>query len=200
MEKAKLPALGYTSVEEALGEKFHLSPGLLKKLNPGKSFATGEQIIVPNVVATDALPKASKVVVDKSDATVSLVDAAGKTYAQFPATMGSEHDPLPIGEWKIKGVAKNPTFHYNPKLFWDANPTHSKATIPAGPNNPVGVAWVDFSKEQDGIHGTPEHAKISKTASPDCIRLANWDDLSLSPAGAPGPAPAVRRVALTRGG
>ena len=44
MEKAKLPALGYTSVQEALGEKFHMSPTLLKKLNPKASFAAGEQI------------------------------------------------------------------------------------------------------------------------------------------------------------
>lgn len=186
MEKSKLTALGYTSVEEALGEKFHVSPGLLKKLNPGKAFAAGDQIIVPNVIDTQALPKAAKVVVDKSDATVSLVDASGKTYAQFPATMGSEHDPLPLGEWKIKGVAKNPTFHYNPALFWDANPTHAKATIPAGPNNPVGVVWVDLSKEHYGIHGTPEPSKIGKTQSHGCIRLTNWDAMALSQAVSPG--------------
>jgi len=186
MEKSKLTALGYTSVEEALGEKFHLSPGLLKKLNPGKAFAAGDQIIVPNVIDTQALPKAAKVVVDKSDATVSLVDASGKTYAQFPATMGSEHDPLPLGDWKIKGVAKNPTFHYNPALFWDANPAHAKATIPAGPNNPVGVVWVDLSKDHYGIHGTPEPSRISKTASHGCIRLTNWDAMSLSQAVSPG--------------
>jgi len=186
MEKSKLTALGYASVQEALGEKFHSSPALLHKLNPGKAFANGEQIIVPNVIGTDALAKADKVVVDKSDATVTLVDAAGKTYAQFPATMGSEHDPLPLGDWKIKGVAKNPTFHYNPALFWDANPAHAKATIPAGPNNPVGVVWVDLSKDHYGIHGTPEPSKIGKTESHGCIRLTNWDATSLSQAVSPG--------------
>jgi len=186
MEKSKLTALGYASVQEALGEKFHSSPALLQKLNPGKAFATGEQIIVPNVIGTDALAKADKVVVDKSDATVSLLDAAGKTYAQFPATMGSEHDPLPLGDWKIRGVAKNPTFHYNPALFWDANQAHAKATIPAGPNNPVGVVWVDLSKDHYGIHGTPEPSKIGKTESHGCIRLTNWDAMSLSQAVSPG--------------
>ncbi len=191
MEKAKLTALSYTSVQEAMGEKFHASPALLEKLNSGKSFAAGESIVVPNVTGTgEGLAKAAKVVVDKSDATVSLVDAAGKTYAQFPATMGSVHDPLPIGDWKIQGVANNPSFHYNPALFWDANPTHAKAKIPAGPNNPVGVVWVDLSKEHYGIHGTPEPSKIGKTASHGCIRLTNWDALTLSHAVAPG-TPAV---------
>jgi len=191
MEKAKLTALGYSSVQEALGEKFHASPALLQKLNPGKSFAAGETIVAPNVAGTsEGLPKAAKVVVDKSDATVSLVDANGKAYATFPATMGSVHDPLPIGDWKIQGVANNPTFHYNPALFWDANPTHAKAKIPAGPNNPVGVVWVDLSKDHYGIHGTPEPSKIGKTESHGCIRLTNWDALTLSRAVAPG-TPAV---------
>ncbi len=187
IEKSKLSALGYTSAVEALGEKFHASPKLLQKLNPGKDLGkSGEQITVPNVADASPLAKADSVVVDKSDSTVSLVDAAGKTFAQFPATIGSEHDPLPIGEWKILGVAKNPTFHYNPALFWDANPAHAKATIPAGPNNPVGVVWVDLSKEHYGIHGTPEPSKIGKSQSHGCIRLTNWDAQVLALAVAPG--------------
>jgi lipoprotein-anchoring transpeptidase ErfK/SrfK len=187
MEKAKLPALGYESPLEALGEKFHASPKLLQQLNPGKDFATaGQQIVVPDVNSPAPLPKAAKVVVDKSDSVVMLVDAAGKTIAQYPATMGSEHDPLPLGEWKIRGVSRNPEFHYNPALFWDANPTHEKATIPPGPNNPVGVVWIDLSKDHYGIHGTPEPSKISKTQSHGCIRLTNWDALALAQAVSPG--------------
>jgi lipoprotein-anchoring transpeptidase ErfK/SrfK len=191
MEKAALPAMGYSSVQEALGEKFHSSPALLETLNPGKTFAAGDTIVVPNVLpGSQPLPKAAQVVVDKSDATVSLVDAAGKTYARFPATMGSTHDPLPLGLWKINGVGNNPDFHYNPALFWDANPKHAKATIKPGPNNPVGVVWVDLSKDHYGIHGTPEPRTIGKTASHGCIRLTNWDALQLASAVAPG-TPAV---------
>jgi lipoprotein-anchoring transpeptidase ErfK/SrfK len=69
----------------------------------------------------------------------------------------------------------NPTFHYNPALFWDADPTHAKATIPAGPNNPVGVTWIDLSREHYGIHGTPEPSSVGKTSSHGCIRLTNWN-------------------------
>ena len=183
--KSKLEKLGYASPMEALGEKFHASPRLLQRLNPGKSFAVGESVLVPNVTQGE-LPKAAKVIVDKSDATVSVVDAQDKVLAQFPASMGSAHDPLPLGEWKINGVAQSPTFHYNPKLFWDANPEHSKATIAPGPNNPVGEVWIDLSKEHYGIHGTPEPANIGKTQSHGCIRLTNWDARALATAVAPG--------------
>lgn len=186
MEKAELQALGFESAAEALGEKFHASPKLLGKLNPGKTFAAGETIVVPLVTVEQPLAKAATVVVDKSDSTVSLVDEAGATFAQFPASTGSERDPLPLGEWKVLGVARNPVFHYNPELFWDANPKDAKAKIPPGPNNPVGTVWVDLSKEHYGIHGTPEPGKVGKTQSHGCIRLANWNADLLAQAVGPG--------------
>ena len=174
--KAKLASLGYSSALEALGEKFHASPTLLQRLNPGKDLAKlGEQITVPNVLDAEPLPKAAKILVDKSDRTLALLDAAGKVFAQFPSSSGTDKDPLPIGTWKVNGISKNPVFHYNPKLFWDAEPGDKKATIPAGPNNPVGIAWIDLSKPHYGIHGTPVPASIGKTQSHGCIRLTNWD-------------------------
>jgi lipoprotein-anchoring transpeptidase ErfK/SrfK len=187
MEKSKMPALGFGSPAEALGEKFHVSPALLQRLNPGKDLGhAGEEIVVPNIEPSAPIPAAEKLVVDKSNSTVSLLDTGGKVIAQFPASMGSEHDPLPIGNWKVKGVAKNPVFKYNPKLFWDADTAHAKATIPAGPNNPVGIVWIDLSKEHYGIHGTPEPRNIGKTESHGCIRMANWSAWTLSQSVSPG--------------
>jgi len=180
MAKAKLTRLGYASPLEGIAEKFHISPALLQKLNPGKSFKdSGQKIFVPNVSA-GLEAKAARVIVSKSDSTVKVLDDAGKVIAQYPATSGSEHDPLPIGEWQITGVFKNPKFNYNPDLFWDANPKDTKASIPAGPNNPVGVVWIDISKEHYGIHGTPSPALIGHAESHGCIRLTNWDALELA--------------------
>jgi lipoprotein-anchoring transpeptidase ErfK/SrfK len=180
MEQSKLPALAYASILEALGERFHASPALLKALNPKAAFAAGEQIEVPNVERGPIGGPAAKVVVDKSDRAVIVLDAAGKAIARYPASMGSERDPLPVGEWKINGATKEPpVFNYNPDLFWDADPGHSKAKIPAGPNNPVGLVWIDLSKEHYGIHGTPRPENVGKTQSHGCIRLTNWDALEL---------------------
>lgn len=221
-DKAKLQALHYSSVEEALAEKFHTTPAFLKELNPGADLRKpGTPILVPNVRGTASmaegaraaaanaaanpvtwremvhelsvqpgLPKAAKVIVDKSDTSVRAVDARGRTIAFFPATIGSEKDPLPIGNWTIKGTAQLPPFNYNPDLFWDAEPGDKKAKIPAGPNNPVGIAWMDLSKPHYGIHGTPEPSTISRTESHGCIRLSNWDVARLATMVAPG-TPAV---------
>ena len=182
-DKARLSALGYANSAEALGEKFHASPALLKRLNAGKDLGrAGEQITVPNLGPANSVPKAATIVVDRSDGTLTLLDADGAVIAQFPASTGSAHDPLPVGTWKVQGIAKNPVYHYNPKLFWDANPGDAKAKIPGGPNNPVGVVWIDLSKEHYGIHGTPEPSGIGKTQSHGCIRLTNWDALAVAQA------------------
>jgi lipoprotein-anchoring transpeptidase ErfK/SrfK len=94
--------------------------------------------------------------------------------------MGSEHDPLPIGNWKIQGTSYLPSFHYNPDLFWDAKPGDTKETLKPGPNGPVGVVWMDLDKEHYGIHGTSTPETIGRTTSHGCIRLTNWDAARLS--------------------
>ena len=187
MEKAKLPAMGWSSPLEALAEKYHASPRLMTELNPGISFdQAGQSIEVPNVADVPPPGKAARVVVSKSQSSVEAQDAEGRILAWYPATIGSEHDPLPIGDWKIRGVSRNPDFHYNPDLFWDSKPADAKARIAPGPNNPVGVAWIDLSKEHYGIHGTPEPSTIGKTQSHGCIRLTNWDVWELQQMVSPG--------------
>lgn len=197
MAKSKLTALGFTSLMELLGERFHSSPALLRSLNPRARWSAGATIQVPNVrMAHDAEPHAptsaapapaaaaavtaSKIVVSKSQSNVTVFDAAGATIFYAPLTSGSEHDPLPIGEWVVNGVSRNPKFSYNPDLFWDADPAHTKALLPAGPNGPVGVVWIDISKEHYGLHGTPEPGQIGHSESHGCVRLTNWDALTLA--------------------
>ena len=182
--KAGLKRLSYTSQLEMLAEKFHASPALLKRLNPRLRLGAGQQIVVPNVIVVsdaEGKPQPDVVVhVSKSSSTLWVTDGTGKTIMHAPVTSGSEHDPLPIGMWSVTAVSRNPSFNYNPDLFWDANPSQSKAKIPPGPNNPVGVVWIDLSKEHYGIHGTPEPSTIGHAESHGCVRLTNWDALRLA--------------------
>ncbi len=184
--QAALPVMGYTSAEEELAARFHTSVAVLHSLNPGVDLTSvGQQLTVPNAIV---LPpgRAARVVVSKSDSSVRAYGADGKLLAYYVATIGSDHDPLPIGNWKILGVSRNPVFHYNPDLFWDAKPGDTKATIQPGPNNPVGLVWIDLSKEHYGIHGTPDPALIGHAFSHGCIRLTNWDALDLAAMVRPG--------------
>jgi lipoprotein-anchoring transpeptidase ErfK/SrfK len=223
MEKARLPSLTYTSPLEALAERYHSAPQLIRRLNPEAKFTAGEQIQVPNVepfivpaprmisapkearaetgttgrgargraatppVNDDLAAKPDVVVtVSKSSSTLTVVDADKRVVMFAPVTTGSEHDPLPVGEWKVTGIQFSPQFRYNPDLFWDADPAHTKALLKPGPNNPVGVVWIDLSKKHYGIHGTPEPAAIGKTTSHGCVRLTNWDAMRLAGLVKPG--------------
>jgi lipoprotein-anchoring transpeptidase ErfK/SrfK len=189
VEKSKLKALVYTSLLEMLAERFHTTPEFLRKLNPQARFAAGETIRVPAVrqVSTEPAkaPEGVQVVVSKGSSTLTVLHGDRAVFFA-PVTAGSSHDPLPIGNWEVKGVARDPSFNYNPDLFWDADPDHSKAKIPAGPNNPVGRVWIDLSKEHYGIHGTPEPRTIGRSFSHGCVRLTNWDALTLAALVEPG--------------
>ena len=207
--QAKLPQLQYRNLVEALAERFHTTPQALTSLNPpGSRIEAGTVIRVPNIPDVDearfgkdergwnetlvrlgvapAQPVIAKVVVDKSEGVLKAFAGNDKLIAQFPATMGSEHDPLPIGTWKIQGVSRNPDFHYNPDLFWDADANDRAVTLKPGPNGPVGVVWIDISKPHYGIHGTSEPSTIGRAESHGCIRLTNWDAARLAQMVKPG--------------
>jgi lipoprotein-anchoring transpeptidase ErfK/SrfK len=125
-------------------------------------------------------PEARRIVVDKSESWLKAYDDAGKLLATYTVTSGSGHDPLPLGEWGITGVSHNPPFTFDPDLFWDVPDSEAEKRIPPGPNGPVGVVWIDLTKEHYGIHGTPEPQNIGVTQSHGCVRLTNWDAARLA--------------------
>jgi lipoprotein-anchoring transpeptidase ErfK/SrfK len=180
-EQATLPALGYGSLSEKIAERFHAAPALFTRLNSGVKLESGATIVVPDVTPFD---ESKKPVRETSAGNISVevtregslrVLSGEKTLFFAPVSSGSSHDPLPLGTWKVTSVSWMPTFNYNPDLFWDAKATDTKATIKPGPNNPVGVVWIDLSAEHYGLHGTPEPSHIGYTQSHGCVRLTNWD-------------------------
>jgi lipoprotein-anchoring transpeptidase ErfK/SrfK len=197
-EQGTLPALAYTSIGEMLAERFHASPALLRRLNASakRPLAAGVRLAVPNVdplvppqgsgrrrdaeTATDGVPQAVEVVVSQNTNDLIALDAKGAVIFYAPVSSGSEHDPLPIGDWTVRGVYLNPRFFYNPDLFWDADSSNTKTRIAAGPNNPVGLVWIDLDRPHYGLHGTPEPSMVGVTQSHGCVRLTNWDAVRLA--------------------
>jgi lipoprotein-anchoring transpeptidase ErfK/SrfK len=174
MDRAKLARLDYEDVVEMLGERFHASPKLLRDLNRNATFSAGATIRVPDVRST-ARKKAASLRIFKKESVLMAVDAQGRPVALFPISLGSPRDELPVGSLKIVSAAENPTFDYDPALLNDKNPNHTKVSIAAGPNNPVGVAWLGLSKKHYGIHGTPNPAVVGHRETNGCVHLTNWD-------------------------
>ena len=180
-EKAALKRLSYTSVQELLAEKFHMSEKLLRQLNPNARFEeAGTEIVVANVQREELPRKVSRVEVDGARQNVIAYDSSNAIVAVYPATVGSAERPSPSGEFKVTGVAQNPTYHYDPKLNFRGVDVQEPLDLPAGPNNPVGLVWIALSAKGYGIHGTPDPGTVSKRTSHGCIRLTNWDALELA--------------------
>lgn len=193
MEKSALDALAYRSVAEMLAERFHTSERILTNLNPGAQWETGAILYVPNVepfvpparteTREEHPPAAAEVAavhVSKAASMLTVKGRDGRVVFAAPVSSGSEHDPLPLGEWKVTAVYLQPIFNYNPDLFWDGDPAHAKAKLPPGPNSPVGVVWIDLDKDHYGLHGTPEPERIGLSQSNGCVRLTNWDAMRLA--------------------
>jgi lipoprotein-anchoring transpeptidase ErfK/SrfK len=183
VEQAQLSALNYKSPLEEVAERFHVSPVLLEQLNHNAPLTEGREIQVPAVTPFDPADRPAPpaeaddvaIEVSRADSALRVTHADGSVVAFAPVTTGSVHDPLPPGNWTVTSVDWHPVFHYDPKLFWDAKATDTKATIQPGPNNPVGVVWISLSLEHYGLHGTPEPGHIGRTQSHGCVRMTNWD-------------------------
>ena len=179
-EKAKLDRLGYTSVTEALAERFHMDENYLKALNPGVNFDRPGTIIRVANIRPPIKGEVTRIVADKASKQVRAYDAAGKLVAAYPATIGSQDTPSPSGTVAVERIAHDPEYTYNPKINFKQGENDKVLTIPPGPNGPVGSIWIALSKPTYGIHGTPEPSKIGKTYSNGCVRLTNWDAAELA--------------------
>lgn len=199
---AALDHLGYHSARELLAEKFHMSEELLSVLNRGSDFnRVGSKIVVANVAPLDtrtasAARKAQparhrpaiaahatgrmRVEVNKSDQAVRVYTEDGSLLAYYPASIGSAEKPAPSGTFQVRQVEQNPTYRYDPKYGFKGQKAKRPVNVAPGPNNPVGLVWIGLSAPSYGIHGTPSPEAVSKTQSHGCIRLTNWDALSLA--------------------
>ena len=187
-EQANLTALGYTSAAELIAERFHMDEDLLRAMNPGVNFdGAGQEIIVANPARPALSANVARIEVDAGEKAVKAYDAPGMLLAFYPSTIGSSEQPSPTGSMKVNGVARHPTYTYDPrKLDYAKGKITRRLTVAAGPNNPVGAVWIDLSKPTYGIHGTPNPDVIGKSVSNGCVRLTNWDVIALSLGVKPG--------------
>lgn len=180
---AKIDHLGFTSPLEALAEKFHMDEGLLTSLNPGADLSKAGTTILVAATGPETLPVAvASIDVNKARRQVRAYGPDGGLVAVYPATVGSTERPAPSGRFEVKGVARNPTYTYDPKRLTFGDRKLGKLTIKPGPNNPVGAVWIDLSIPTYGIHGAPEPQLVGKVASHGCVRLTNWDARQLASA------------------
>lgn len=193
-EQAKSTAMTYRSVVEAIAEKFHTDVNFLEELNPGRtvSIREGDSLIVPNVMPFELTTVAEgtaksensshddiRVKIDTGTSMLTVLENK-KTIAAYPVTIGSEQNESPIGDWKVTEISGMPNFRYDKSMLQEGVRSDDFYMLPPGPNNPVGVTWIQLNKSGIGMHGTSEPDTIGRSSSHGCVRLANWDIVRLA--------------------
>jgi len=189
-EQSRKKFLPYPGYIDFVAERYHCSTEFLTRLNPGVRFSKlnlGDQVRVPNVAPfkvedmppTGNLPereeyKTRYIVITRKDTILELFDG-DKLIAAIPIAPGSPAHPTPPGKWRILGIASMPTFRWDAGVLNHGVRTNNFYMLPAGPRNPVGVAWIGLNKPGIGIHGTNNPYSIGTFASHGCMRTANWD-------------------------
>src|SRR5437763_8593690 len=165
-------------------EPFEL--GAVKDLEPGSEIAPqvandnpDEPEQKPDLNSEPTAAAKTSVKVDVKTNMLGVFEG-DKIIAAYPVTVGSTQTATPIGEWKVRGVAKLPTFRYDEQMLKRGERSKNFHMLPPGPNSPVGVVWIALYKRGVGIHGTDEPSTIGQAVSHGCIRLANWDIVRLA--------------------
>jgi lipoprotein-anchoring transpeptidase ErfK/SrfK len=198
-EKAATSVLLYESLAEYTAERFHTDLSTLRRLNPGLDLTKlklGKKLRVPAVkpfiietwppagIAARKAPEGTTLRIDHNARMIEVLGADGHLTATFPITVSQKPEHRRIGVWHIKAMAPNPRFLWDDLMLKEGRAGKVKYDLPPGPNNPVGILWLDIEPDQGpqshiGIHGTPEPARIGRNHSSGCIRLANWDIVRL---------------------
>jgi lipoprotein-anchoring transpeptidase ErfK/SrfK len=128
----------------------------------------------------------AKIVISDGGRYLHALDASDRILYHFPATLGSDYSPSPTGDYRITNIAHDPTWHYQPELLEGVADDEPDAVLPPGPNNAVGVVWLQLSRPHYGIHGTSAPETIGYATSNGCVRLTNWDAEFLARRADPG--------------
>ncbi|WIJ24976.1 L,D-transpeptidase [Devosia sp. RR2S18] len=176
---AKMEWLGYASVAERLAERFHMDQDFLEKLNPQSDFKVGQTISVVEPGSREN-EQITRVEVMKSTQRLAAYNEAGEMVTNYPVTVGSDQLPSPSGTHEVKAIALPASYTYQPDKNFQQGNNDEMLILPPGPNNPVGIVWIDLTKPTYGIHGTPQPAELFQDFSNGCVRMTNWDARELA--------------------
>jgi len=119
----------------------------------------------------------------------------GEEVESFAVAIGTEDYPTPTGDFEIRKVIWNPSWH-PPDSKW-ARGKSPKG--PGHPDNPMKRVKMFFKEPDYYIHGTAADDSLGKAESHGCIRMSEEDvtrlaQLVMEQGGKPMPEPWYRRI------
>jgi lipoprotein-anchoring transpeptidase ErfK/SrfK len=179
--KSQQARLDYETVLELVAEKAWSNPALIRQLNPQvnwESALPGLVVRLPNVAPPPHRTRLACLRISLAGRTLEAFDDAANVLLHAPCSIARNVAKRPVGELHVVAVVPNPTYTFDPAIFPEspeARQLGRRLLLPAGPNNPVGTAWIGLDRPGYGIHGTPRPEDVGHTESHGCFRLANWN-------------------------
>ena len=160
-----------------IARHFGLGVNAITAANPGVDVwvpEAGKRIVLPlNFILPDT-PRNGIVV---NLATMRLFQFKGgrdsRVVSTYPVGVGTTEKPTPTGQMHVARKAARPTWHV-PASIAEAHRKKGDplpASIPPGPENPLGEFALYLSKSGYLIHGTNKPASIGLKATNGCVRL-----------------------------
>ena len=157
LDIAKQYGLGYNEIAD-------LYPEIDPWVPPtGKKLVIPSQWILPKV-------KESGIVINVAELRLYYF-INGNLAKTFPVGIGDLDWVTPTGVFQIGMKQKNPVWHVPSSL----RQKYKVATMPPGPDNPLGAYWMGLGDSNYGIHGTPLPWSVGRPATHGCIRLYDED-------------------------
>ena len=182
--KSQQTALEYQTALEVVADRRHAERALLQQLNPGinwSKIAPGRVVAAPAVTRDGPRSPAGRVETSCRTMSWRFLNTDGRVIGLFPVSIAQGVYKRPVGILHVTDIIPNPNYTFDPDVFpesAEARELGRKLTLPPGPRNPVGLAWIGLDRPGYGIHGTPAPEKVGRTESHGCFRLANWDALT----------------------
>lgn len=216
------PMLAYATPWEFVAERFHCDEAFLRALNSHITIVpqAGTEFRVPNVkpfeierCLADPLqpPPDSDVTATIEDLSLLQIFRKGSLIAVMPV-VSARPGLRGRGTWTILGAIPGPRLATKREPTASATPAPppfgqpppppaptptplpSPEFLPSGPNNPVGIIWIDLAKSDSpnplpyGLHGTSVPDQMKQMDSIGGFRMANWNiarAVRLLPSGTP---------------
>ena len=160
-----------------IARHFGLGVNAISAANPGVDVwvpEAGKRVMLPLSFILPDTPRNGIVV---NLATMRLFQFKGDSDSQvvstYPVGVGTSEKPTPTGLMHVARKAARPTWHV-PASIAEAHRKKGDplpATIPPGPENPLGECALYLSKSGYLIHGTNKPASIGLKATNGCLRL-----------------------------
>lgn len=179
--KSGASRLDYETPLELIAERAGASPTLVLRLNPRLDWAylgPGSPVAVPAAAYPPPRARAALIRISLSEKWLQAWDASSNLLFHAPCSIARRVEKRPSGRLTVTRFALGPEYLFDPEIFTEsaeAREIGRKLTIPPGPNNPVGAAWISLDRPGYGIHGTPLPEQVGRTESHGCFRLANWN-------------------------